>query len=62
MIPGREWAPAFEPAAWLRDEDGQDLIEYGLLVALIALIALGAVGMVGQTINDVFWETIAGAF
>ena len=44
---------------FLRRDDGQDLIEYGLLVALIALVALGAVGTVGQTINNVFWQTIA---
>jgi len=44
---------------FLRRDDGQDLIEYGLLVALIALVALGAVGTVGQTINTVFWQTIA---
>jgi len=62
MVPERELAPVNEAAAWLRDEDGQDLIEYGLLVALIALIALGAVGTLGQTINDVFWEAIANGF
>jgi Flp pilus assembly pilin Flp len=47
----------------LRDsEDGQDLLEYGLLVALIALVAFGAVATVGTTIQTVFWEVIAGAF
>jgi len=44
---------------FMRRDDGQDLIEYGLLVALIALVALGAVGTVGSTINNVFWRTIA---
>jgi Flp pilus assembly pilin Flp len=42
-------------------EDGQDLLEYGLLVALIALIALGAVTTVGNTINGVFWTAIAAS-
>ena len=47
----------------LRDEeDGQDLLEYGLLAALIALVALGAVTTVGRTVYDVFWSAIAGAF
>ena len=41
-----------------RAEDGQDLLEYGLLVALIALVAIGAVSAVGQAIYDVFWKTI----
>ena len=43
-------------------EDGQDLLEYGLLVALIALVALGAVTTVGQTIYTVFWQSIASNF
>jgi Flp pilus assembly pilin Flp len=43
-----------------RDE-GQDLLEYGLLVALIAMIAMGAVTMVGNTITNVFWNAIAAA-
>ena len=43
-------------------EEGQDLLEYGLLVALIALVALSAVASVGQTIYTVFWKTIESAF
>jgi Flp pilus assembly pilin Flp len=43
-------------------EDGQDLLEYGLLAALIAIVALGAVTTVGQTIYTVFWQTIANNF
>ncbi len=35
-------------------EDGQDLLEYALLVALIALIAIGAVGMAGGAVNTIF--------
>jgi Flp pilus assembly pilin Flp len=42
-------------------EQGQDLIEYGLLVALIALVAMGAVMTVGQTIFTVFWNGIGQA-
>ena len=45
-----------------RSEEGQDLLEYGLLAALIAIIALGAVQTVGNTINQVFWTTIASNF
>jgi Flp pilus assembly pilin Flp len=43
-------------------EEGQDLLEYGLLAALIAIFALGAVAAVGQTIYSVFWKTIEVAF
>jgi pilus assembly protein Flp/PilA len=41
----------------LRHEDGQDLIEYGLLAGLIALVAIAAVTAVGSTINTMFWQT-----
>ena len=35
-------------------EDGQDLLEYALLVALIALIAIGAVQLAGGAVNTIF--------
>jgi len=44
-----------------RCEDGQDLLEYGLLAALIAIIALGAVTSVGNIINTVFWTAIGNS-
>jgi pilus assembly protein Flp/PilA len=37
-----------------RNEEGQDLLEYALLVALIALIAIGAVGMAGGSVKTIF--------
>jgi Flp pilus assembly pilin Flp len=43
-------------------EEGQDLLEYGLLAALIAIVALGAVTAVGTTIYNVFWKTIEVSF
>jgi Flp pilus assembly pilin Flp len=45
-----------------RTEDGQDLLEYGLLMALIAVFAIGAVSVLGNTINTVFWQSIAANF
>ena len=44
-----------------RDDGGQDLIEYALLVSLVALVAIGAVTQVGTTIRDVFWNVIAAS-
>jgi pilus assembly protein Flp/PilA len=41
-----------------RNEEGQDLLEYALLVALIALIAIGAVGLAGNSVSTIF-TTIA---
>jgi len=40
-------------------EEGQDLLEYALLVALIALVAYGAVELTGTNINTIF-NTVAG--
>ena len=45
-----------------RPEEGQDLLEYGLLMALIAIIAMGAVASLGTTITNVFWTAIANNF
>jgi len=41
-------------ANWLRDEQGQDLIEYALLAALIALAAVVAMQATGTSVNSVF--------
>lgn len=42
-----------------RGHEGQDLLEYGLLAALIAIGAIVSIRTLGNTINTVFWETIA---
>jgi Flp pilus assembly pilin Flp len=42
-----------------RSEEGQDLLEYALLVALIAIVAVGAVKAAGSTVNGIF-TNIAG--
>ena len=43
----------------LKDDEGQDLLEYSMLVALIAVVAVSAVTTLGTTIHTVFWQTIA---
>ena len=43
--------------AFLRDESGEDLAEYGLLASLIALVAMVAVGDLGVQISDI-WGAI----
>lgn len=40
--------------ALMRDDSGQDLLEYALLVALIALVAVAAVTSSGQAVNSIF--------
>jgi pilus assembly protein Flp/PilA len=37
-----------------RREEGQDLLEYALLVALIALVAIGAVMAAGGSVQTIF--------
>ncbi len=37
-----------------RSEEGQDLVEYALLVALIALVCITGVGKVATAVNTVF--------
>ena len=42
-----------------RNEEGQDLIEYALLVGLISLVAVAAIGLAGSSVNTIF-TTIQG--
>ena len=39
---------------WLKNEDGQDLAEYGLLLGLIAVVVMVVVGAIGASIFDIF--------
>jgi pilus assembly protein Flp/PilA len=46
--------------SFVRNEEGQDLLEYALLIALIALVCVGAVALAGSSVSTVF-TNIAGA-
>jgi pilus assembly protein Flp/PilA len=46
--------------ALVNNDEGQDLLEYALLVALIALVCVGAIGLAGTNVNIIFGR-IAGA-
>jgi pilus assembly protein Flp/PilA len=48
------WKLSIKIQSILRGEEGQDLIEYALVVALIAFAAVGAMGTLAQDINDAF--------
>jgi pilus assembly protein Flp/PilA len=39
-----------------RNDSGQDLLEYALLVALIALVAIGAITTTGTGVSTVFQD------
>lgn len=43
---------------FLQDEEGQDVVEYGLLIATIAIVVLAAVGLFGNSISTWF-KTLA---
>jgi pilus assembly protein Flp/PilA len=40
--------------SFMRQDEGQDLLEYALLVALIAVVAVGAVTAAGTTVSSIF--------
>ena len=46
-------------SAWLHSEEGQDLAEYAILLALIALVVIAAVATLGDNILATF-EKMAG--
>ena len=51
-------------ARFIREDEGQDLVEYALLLALIALAAITAMGMLGGAINSKYQSassTLSGA-
>lgn len=39
---------------FVREEEGQDLIEYALLAGFISLIAVAAITTLGQSVNQVY--------
>ena len=41
-------------ARFVREEDGQDLIEYALLAGFISLVAVVAITNVGTGVNNVY--------
>ena len=45
-----------------RRDEGQDLVEYGILAALIAVVVMAGVATLGTTINTVLWQTIVQNF
>jgi len=46
----------------VRQEKGQDLIEYGLLMMLNAVGAVVGIPSLGDAIHNLFWIPIANAF
>jgi len=41
---------------FLKDEDGQGMVEYGLIIGLIAVVVIAALIVLGPQIADLFTE------
>lgn len=41
-----------------KEEEGQDLTEYALLLVLISLVATAAMGTLGDAVSDVFSNAV----
>ena len=39
---------------FLRDENGQDMVEYGLLAAFISIVAVAALQAIGPLVNTMY--------
>jgi len=46
---------------WVKNEEGQDVVEYGLLAAFISIAALLTIKAIGPVVNDLY-EKIKAAF
>jgi pilus assembly protein Flp/PilA len=44
---------------FVRDAEGQDLLEYALLISLIALVCVVAIGTAGTNVNTIFGNIAA---
>ena len=39
---------------WLKDEDGQGMVEYALIIGLIAIVVIAALALLGPNIKQKF--------
>lgn len=42
---------------WLKDENGQGMVEYGLIIGLIAIVVIVALVALGPKIRDMFQKS-----
>jgi Flp pilus assembly pilin Flp len=60
MVPAMTRVLAFI-VSFLSDDQGQDLLEYAMLMALIAVAAILTVTQLGQTITNILWAPIVAS-
>jgi pilus assembly protein Flp/PilA len=56
-----QYVNALVASLMVREDEGQGLVEYGLIIALIAVVCAVAVGTLGGTVNGIF-GSINGSF
>ena len=39
---------------WLKNEEGQGMVEYGLIIGLIAIVVISALLILGPKVRDLF--------
>lgn len=42
---------------WLRNEEGQGMVEYGLLIGLIAIVVIVALLALGPKVRELFYRS-----
>lgn len=46
-----------EKIIWFKnEEDGQGMVEYGLIIGLVAMAIIGSLSLLGVTVNEVLYE------
>ena len=45
---------------WLRDDEGQGLVEYALIIALVAIVIIVVLGALGGQVSDKFSQISSG--
>lgn len=44
---------------FFKNEDGQGMVEYGLILGLIAIAAVAAIALLGPKIRDLFYGAVS---
>ena len=50
----REWIDRAYLRLTIRDEEGQGMVEYGLIIALVAIVVIAALVVLGPKVANIF--------